>query len=762
MGWLDALLGRIRSSGVLQPLHGALNFTSGLRSVPNATTGTNDVSVYGIDLGDPGVVTNPTVLDVRHFGVVLDGTTNNDAEVADAVQAALELGAELYWPPGSALTTVSIDDLHSVKNTGPGAIKRGSDLLYWEQPDQDNVNVLYVSASGTGDGASASFPSGIEDAADYLENIHARGEIGRWRVQLAAGLYMRGIASTKLAHFARYLEIRGASQSIPAWVTLTDYDYGECVLAKSGSLLYKCVAPGTSGASEPTSRVANTDGTVIWQYIGGWQDWATGVAVTAGDYRKNDGYVYVADNSATTGATPPTHTSGQDSDGAVDWNFIGNDVEIPTIEGATIFDGSLNPPEWNDGITVQIGDARYYGDNCYRSRTAGVTGATPPTHTNGTASDDTVTWEFVGERDTDVPLFAISLTPSPRVNIIYCKFHNFQNDASDSTGGVQLTGPSEHLIQYVQTANCAMGCYHHAHALAYHENCIHLSDREGIFSTYFVDGTWGGPNPQQSCFFVNCYNAIYQSRESVSHADYCVIDRSRNDGLFLSIMSRARSVGSHFLRNANAIFCIGSSEWSDTPGSECATYLQTADANNFLYLLPGYSRYADGTGNEHGYFDGELRHDYNWTAVTQVASGGDAGVATTIRTLNSLPTKWFIDTTKKLRVHVRGSFSGVAGTKNVGVYLGGDVLASTGTLPAGLAGEFDLEMEIVPSALNTFTYDMRVHAGSTYLFEYGTGIGAALIDDYGQDNAPAVLIKRTLGASGDSVTIHKVETYVSG
>jgi hypothetical protein len=39
--------------------------------------------------------------------------------------------------------------------------------------------------------------------------------------------------------------------------------------------------------------------------------------------RKNGGNVYLAASSGTTGRTPPTHTSGTVSDGAVNWTYLG-------------------------------------------------------------------------------------------------------------------------------------------------------------------------------------------------------------------------------------------------------------------------------------------------------------------------------------------------------------------------------------------------------------------------------------------------------
>lgn len=47
--------------------------------------------------------------------------------------------------------------------------------------------------------------------------------------------------------------------------------------------------------------------------------WTSGETVKMGVERQNAGIVYSARNNGTTGTTPPTHTSGQVSDGAVDW-----------------------------------------------------------------------------------------------------------------------------------------------------------------------------------------------------------------------------------------------------------------------------------------------------------------------------------------------------------------------------------------------------------------------------------------------------------
>jgi hypothetical protein len=59
--------------------------------------------------------------------------------------------------------------------------------------------------------------------------------------------------------------------------------------------------------------------------------WTTNSNITtAGMMRKNAGNVYQALNAATTGATAPTHTSGNGSDGAVTWRYL-----HPVYDGVT-------------------------------------------------------------------------------------------------------------------------------------------------------------------------------------------------------------------------------------------------------------------------------------------------------------------------------------------------------------------------------------------------------------------------------------------
>lgn len=82
--------------------------------------------------------------------------------------------------------------------------------------------------------------------------------------------------------------------------------------------------------------------------------WATGVAITAGLFRYNAGKIYEATSSGTTGATPPTHTSGTVSDGGVNWLYCNTTTGtggIPRVNNNQVRDNVIRnePVEIDDG-----------------------------------------------------------------------------------------------------------------------------------------------------------------------------------------------------------------------------------------------------------------------------------------------------------------------------------------------------------------------------------------------------------------------------
>lgn len=54
----------------------------------------------------------------------------------------------------------------------------------------------------------------------------------------------------------------------------------------------------------------------------------------------------------------------------------------------------VRPPTWAEGQSITSGDYRSYNGNYYTASNTGTSGATPPTHTTGSASDGTITWAY--------------------------------------------------------------------------------------------------------------------------------------------------------------------------------------------------------------------------------------------------------------------------------------------------------------------------------------------------------------------------------
>lgn len=75
----------------------------------------------------------------------------------------------------------------------------------------------------------------------------------------------------------------------------------------------------------------------------------------------------------------------------------------------------VRPVAWAASTTFAADAYCSYNENIYQTSAGGVTGATAPTHTSGSASDDSVTWTYVSDAyqtfiaDTDVPILSSQL-----------------------------------------------------------------------------------------------------------------------------------------------------------------------------------------------------------------------------------------------------------------------------------------------------------------------------------------------------------------
>lgn len=149
-------------------------------------------------------------LSVKLFGAVGDGVTDDTAALAACMLVAMGTGEDVWWPPGTYLTTSSILYLHDVRHRGRGKIlvvnggrhinTGSSDLTaddtienaVWEvEATRAAINQLYVSPSGsnTNDGLSFGRPVQTIDKAFSIIAAYGPTIRGKWAIKAAAGNY---------------------------------------------------------------------------------------------------------------------------------------------------------------------------------------------------------------------------------------------------------------------------------------------------------------------------------------------------------------------------------------------------------------------------------------------------------------------------------------------------------------------------------------------------------------------------------------------
>jgi len=127
--------------------------------------------------------------------------------------------------------------------------------------------------------------------------------------------------------------------------------------------------------------------------------WEAGKAYAVNDQVWSDDKIYYATNNATSGVTEPTHTIGAVTDGAVVWQFISDapNIEVNLLDYPWPVPTDATP--WAETRSYQLDDTVYFGRNKYTCTVAGTTGTTAPTHTSGTATDNSVTWTYTSTYD---------------------------------------------------------------------------------------------------------------------------------------------------------------------------------------------------------------------------------------------------------------------------------------------------------------------------------------------------------------------------
>lgn len=100
---------------------------------------------------------------------------------------------------------------------------------------------------------------------------------------------------------------------------------------------------------DPTPTASENGQTIVFNYFSKNcfkpKTWVTNTVFAAGSWCSYNGNFYTTTAGGTTGATPPTHTSGSVSDGAVTWTFSSSpyeyivaDTDSPILDSRTIID----------------------------------------------------------------------------------------------------------------------------------------------------------------------------------------------------------------------------------------------------------------------------------------------------------------------------------------------------------------------------------------------------------------------------------------
>lgn len=198
----------------------------------------------------------PTMLNVRGFGAVVDGTTDDTTAIQNAVTSALNNGTELYLD-GNATVTGRVEGLHDVKWRGPGSITRGGSTFYVE-PKFNQPNTLYVDGNAADDQGDGITPDHAVKTLSRIANI-----LGMYGPVIRSTWEIVGAASTVGgANFVRKFMTLGPSGLVKFRGPEVPVAAGETIEIIHGNGLFATVGEtitgGTSGFTATVlSRTAN-------------------------------------------------------------------------------------------------------------------------------------------------------------------------------------------------------------------------------------------------------------------------------------------------------------------------------------------------------------------------------------------------------------------------------------------------------------------------------------------------------------------------
>lgn len=201
------------------------------------------------------------VVNVKDFGAVGDGVTDDTAAIQAAISYCVANSKALFWPDGEYVTTSSLTSYWTIPHTGFGRIKRGSDTWYIT-PTGTQRNILYVNAAGNSanDGFTASDSLPMSAAITRFRDLGAKAAGGIWRIQIQGTITWNGVRVRDWPAFANDVEIFGEAANLNSVPT--------------------AVWDGTS-AAEPYAFRAENDNAVLFLHFRNikFTNWSSGAIV---------------------------------------------------------------------------------------------------------------------------------------------------------------------------------------------------------------------------------------------------------------------------------------------------------------------------------------------------------------------------------------------------------------------------------------------------------------------------------------------------
>lgn len=130
-------------------------------------------------------------VNVKSFGAVGDGVTDDTTSINAAITSALSNGSTIQWPVGTYLVTGNLQDFMSARHIGSGVISSGGNS-YRIRPEMAEKNTIHVSAAGDNQNDGLSVENPVRNISTVIAFFNLQQPAlldGEWEIRLLAGEY---------------------------------------------------------------------------------------------------------------------------------------------------------------------------------------------------------------------------------------------------------------------------------------------------------------------------------------------------------------------------------------------------------------------------------------------------------------------------------------------------------------------------------------------------------------------------------------------